>query len=187
VGPSRDATVWLDFALERPFGRTVLLDPDARRIAIGPAMPGGAAGIGAVVTTYSLFDGSDHAPEARRMAERAAALRAKLHLAPLRLVDGGSEVGDILKRVVANEIEPSAATRAAMRVVAQRVSGTVSGFYVEANDLDAVTVPDGIAQAPGGSLIVGVTHHRVNGAAWGQYVVVYLLVQDAGTGPSVSM
>jgi hypothetical protein len=33
-----------------------------------------------------------------------------------------------------------------------------------------------------------VTHHRVNGAAWGQYVVIYLLVEPVGaSGPSVEM
>ena len=188
VGATRDATVWLDFALERPFGRQVLLDPNARRIAIGPTLPGGGApALGAVVTTYSLFESPDHGADARRMAERVAAARASLHLAPLRLLDGGKGVADPVNRIVTNEIEPSAATDAAMHAIADRVSGTVSGFYVETNDLDLVTVPEGIRQAPGGSLVVAVTHHRVNGAAWGQYVVIYLLVQDAGPGPSRSL
>jgi hypothetical protein len=39
-------------------------------------------------------------------------------------------------------------------------------------------------QAPAGSFVVAVAHHRVKGAAWGQYVVVYLLVQGA-LGPGV--
>jgi hypothetical protein len=39
VAPTRDANVWLDLALERRFGRFTLLDPDARRVAIGPAIP----------------------------------------------------------------------------------------------------------------------------------------------------
>jgi hypothetical protein len=45
-----------------------------------------------------------------------------------------------------------------------------------------------VLHAPKGALAVAVTHHRVKGAAWGQYAIFYLLVTESGaSGPSVQM
>jgi len=64
----------------------------------------------------------------------------------------------------------------------------VSGYMVETSDLDAAEVPPAVLHSARGALAVAVTHHRVAGAAWGQYVVMYLLVEPAGaSGPSVEL
>ena len=36
-------------------------------------------------------------------------------------------------------------------------------------------IPEAVLHAAQGSLAIQVTHHRVKGAAWGQYVVLYIL------------
>ncbi len=183
VAPTRDAAAWLDFALERPIGRSVLLDPDARRIAIGPAVvDGGAPGLAAVVTSYALFESSDHEGDSTAMAEHVAARRAQLGKPPLAKIAVSGVFAEEAKLVLAGALEPSDALNVAMRSVAQRVAGRVQGFLVETNDLEHAPIPDDLLRAPKGAFAVEVTHHRVKGAAWGQFVVFYLLVVESRGG-----
>lgn len=175
VAATRDANAWLDYALERPMGRVALLDPKARRIAIGAAMPEGASAIAAAVTTYQLFDG-DHDAESARIFARATAAREDAGLAALpRLVP--AELRAQADLVREGKREPMAALDAAMHAVAQRMHVGVSGHLVETNDLEHVTIPDVVLRAPAGSVAIEVTHHRAEGAAWGQYVVFYLVAR----------
>jgi hypothetical protein len=188
VAPTRDARAWLDFALERPFGRRVLLDPDARRIAIGPTVfQGEAPALGAVVTSYALFESPDHDGEASSALARVAAARAELGKPALAKIDGVRALADEAKLVLAGEREPFDALSAAMRSVAQRVSGTVHGFVVETNDLERAPIPEELLHAPKGALAIQVTHHRVKGAAWGQYVILYVLVDEPRNGAGIDL
>jgi len=176
VAPTRDAVVWLDFALERPFGRSVLLDPDARRIAIGPALPpGGAPALGAVVTTYALFDSTNHERDAADVMARLAAARKALGRPAFTALSAERDLAGQAQLVLAGEREPYEAQNVAMQTVVNRVRGRISGFCVESNDLERAPIPDDVLRAPDGSVAVYVTHHRVRGAAWGQFVVFYLL------------
>ena len=178
-----DATAWLDSALERPVGRFALLDPNAREIAIGPAMPPEGGAVGAAVTTYALFDSDDHAADATRFFARVADARAALGLsAPVR-IRGVAEMNTALARVNHEGAEPMDALHATMQVVVARTGHGVRGYALETNDLDQVEVPR-VLLTPGPlPLVLGVTHHRVQGAAWGQYVVVIVVVgkDEAGT------
>lgn len=54
------------------------------------------------------------------------------------------------------------------------------GYLVEANDLDRAPLPEELVNVPSGSVAIAVTHHRVKGAAWGQYVIFYLYVDATG-------
>ncbi len=178
AAPTRDVNTWLEVALARPVGRVALLDPDARHVAIGPALPGnGSKAIGAVVTTYSLFESSNHDADVSRIVARVASARAARGVTPLARVDGGRELVEGAQTVLAGTREPMAVLRFALQGLAQRTGGTVSGYVVEGNDVDTIPIPDPLLHIPKGSLVVQVTHHRVAGAAWGQYVVFFLLAR----------
>jgi hypothetical protein len=82
-----------------------------------------------------------------------------------------------------------AVLRFAIQGLAERTGGTVSGYVAEGNDVDTIPIPDALLHTPKGSLVVQVTHHRVAGAAWGQYVVFFLLARtsDETRTPSVGL
>jgi len=185
VTPARDAGSWLDFAIERPVGRYVLFDPDARRIAIAPLQA--QNGIGAVVTTYALFDSPKHDADADHVFRRLTATRSALGRAALAARPHVGALDEQSARVLAGAVEPGAALFTSMQSLAAQVSGArVHGYVVEANDLDRAPQPQDLLEANGGSLVVSVTHHRVKGAAWGQYVIFYLYV-DAAAAPGVQL
>lgn len=184
VVPARaDAGAWVDFAIERPLGRLVVLDPSARRIAIAPAVQADGKGLGAAVTTYSLFDTADPVADTAHVVDRIATLRRARGHKPLGRL-AAPALDEQSRRVLSGAVEPGAALYASMQAVAaQAVAGRVHGYLVEGNDVDQMPVPDEILDLPGGALAVCVTHHRVRGAAWGQYVIFYVVLTDAsGTG-----
>ena len=188
VAPTRDATSWLDFALERPFGRMVLLDPEARSIAIGPVVPAGdLQALGAVVTTYALFESPDHERDSARIFEKVEAARKALGKPLLSRIQGGRELAREARLVQLGEREPMDALGLAMQEIADRTPGIrVSGVVYEANDLDRIPVPKELLALPHGSLVVEVTHHRVHGAAWGQYAILYVYTAE-GPGGGASL
>ena len=177
---SSDATAWLDSALEHPIGRSTLLEPSVRLIAVGPALPHGGGALGAAVTTYALFDGDDHSAEAARLFQRIAAARAAHGLpAPVR-VQGLPEMDAELARVAREGVSPMEALQATMQLAVARTGQSVRGYTLETNDVDHVEVPRELLGRGPMQMLLGVTHHRAEGAAWGQYVVVAVILAGGG-------
>jgi hypothetical protein len=185
VAPERDASAWLDFALELPMGRTALLDPEARQIAVGPAIPEGVSGVGAAVTTYSFFQSDDHAAEEERFFDRLTEARAAAGVpAPVR-VTGLENVRTECAAVMRGDKPPMGALQELMNLVARRTGRDVHGYVFETNDMNRVPVPRQLLGAGPMEVIVGVTHHKAPGAAWGQYVVFTILL--GGTPQTVGL
>jgi hypothetical protein len=180
VSPAHDAGAWFDFALERPIGRYVLLDPEARRIAIAAVRAASGQGLGAVVTTYDFFESPDHDADAGRVLKRLAETRRAIGRPALVPIAHVPVLEEQSARVLAGATEPGAALYTSMQALAEQVSGArVHAYLIEANDLDRAPLPDGLVAAPAGSVAIVVTHHRVRGAAWGQYVILCLYVDTS--------
>jgi hypothetical protein len=173
---SANATAWLDFALERPIGRSSLLDPAMRVVAIGPAIPPGGGALGAAVTTYALFDTDDHAADATRFFRRVVAARTARGLPAPSRMQGLGEMDEEIARVAHEGTAPMAALQATMQIAVARTGQSVHGYTLETSDLDQVEVPDALLTAGPMRMMIGVTHHRAEGAAWGQYVVVIVIL-----------
>ncbi|HXX70157.1 MAG TPA: hypothetical protein VEK07_23460 [Polyangiaceae bacterium] len=188
VVSAAEAGAWIDLAVERPLGRLVLLDPAARRVAIAPAVQADGKGLGAVVTTYSLFDAVDPAADEASVLERFTALRRALGHQALDRLPAPPALDEEARRVLGGAAEPGAALYAAMQAIADESAGRrVNGYVVEGNDLDHMPVPDALLNLPSGALAVRVTHHRVKGAAWGQYVIFFVVVSGPVSTGGVQM
>jgi hypothetical protein len=181
VSPAHHTGAWLDFALERPMGRHVLLDPDARRIAISTVGAASGQGLGAVVTTYDFFESPNHDADAGRVLNRLVQARKAIGRPALVPMAHVPVLEEESARVLAGATEPGAALYTSIQALAQQVIGArVHGYLVEANDLDRAPLPDELIAAPAGSVAIVVTHHHVKGAAWGQYVILCLYVDASG-------
>jgi hypothetical protein len=183
AAPTRDATVWLDAAIERPIGRMALLDPGVRQIAIGPAIPGDAPALGAAVTTYALYESDDHpAEEAAFMTKLIAAREGRGLSAPVR-VGGFEDMTEQAKEVRLTGKAPMAALRDLLAAAVERSGAGVRGVVIETTDPAHVDVPEDLLQEGPLHVLVTVTHHRAPGAAWGQYVIFVLVVDGRATTP----
>jgi hypothetical protein len=181
VAPTHDATTWLEFAIERPIGRMAILDPDARVIAIGPAVLAEASGLGAAVTTYALFDSDDHTADAALFFRRIGEAREALGLPAPHRIDAPDEMKKLTARVLREETTPQGALRAMLDSAAWQSGRTTYGYVLETNSVGAVDIPDVFLKPGPLSIALTVTHHRAPGAAWGQYVLFTLMPGSAPT------
>ena len=167
---ARDASSWVDYALEHPMGRFVLLRPDARQVAIGTTSADGG-GIGVLVTTYSFFGAEDHRASSARVLDRLAQERAARRLPPVTALPDMPSLVDQARLVNAGQREPMAALDTALGTEAQRLGQPMRGWVLVTNDLDVLQLPKELL-APGPVAVrVVVTHYRPEDAAWGAYLV----------------
>jgi hypothetical protein len=176
VAPTRDASDWIASALERPLGRVTLLDPDVRRIAVGPAIPDGVPGLGAAITTYALFESEDHAAEEARFFARLAEARAERGIAaPVRVQDVPAPRAEAASVLHGTKPVGSALDDMLEDTVA-RTGGAARGYVLETNDVDHVAIPEELLGAGPMRVAIAVTHHKAPGAAWAQYVIFLVIL-----------
>jgi hypothetical protein len=166
---------WLESAVERPIGRTTLLDPEARVIAIGPSIPEGVPGLGAAVTTYSLFDSEDHAADEALFARRITEARAARGLGAAIPIRASEEMRRLAARVRREEVTPQGALNEMLASMSWQSGAAAYGYVLETNDLASVEVPEVFLKQGPLPVVLAITHHRAPGAAWGQYVIFTLL------------
>jgi hypothetical protein len=134
------------------------------------------AGVGAAVTTYSFFQGDDHAADEDSFFDRLSEARVAAGVpAPVR-VTGLETMRSACAQVMRGERPAMDALQELMNTVAQRTRRPVHGYVFETNDLTRVPVPPQLLAAGPMEVIVGVTHHKAPGAAWGQYVVFAIVL-----------
>jgi hypothetical protein len=78
------------------------------------------------------------------------------------------------------------AMQATMRVAVERTGQGVHGYTLETNDLDQVEVPAALLTPGPLRMMLGVTHHRAEGAAWGQYVVMVVILGGGSPGTTAA-
>ncbi|HEU4410724.1 MAG TPA: hypothetical protein VFS43_36065 [Polyangiaceae bacterium] len=165
---SDDGSVWLGEALAQPFGRWTFLSPEVQRVALGPA-PGKGA-LGALVTTYALFDEARRGAEADRAFAILRARRAERGLPPpTRFYDPGA-----LRRGIERfeRGEPAKQALDGSLVEAQaRFGRDVHGAALEADDVGALVVPPALLDRLPPQVAVEVGYRRAPDEAWGRYAV----------------
>jgi hypothetical protein len=172
---TKDANGWLDYALEAPMGRFTMLEAGSRQIAIGAAPMGEAGGLGAVVTTYEFFGGNDHRPDVARVYERLARLRAARG-APAPVAFGSMKtLAAQAKLVNAGKRDADDALNEALMAERDRSGRSVRGWVLATNDLETMPFPPEALAAGPLAIDIEVTHFRPQGAAWGSYLVFFVM------------
>ena len=164
AGRSTDAGQWLFQALETPLERWVLLDPEARVLAIGAASSDGATF--GIASTYRFFDrdpasdraAAEHAlDEARRASGRPPA--GFVQLEPLE---------DATAAIAERDADPAAALDEALARIVRSYASARGHVYV-ASVLEHAPWDADLLEAP--HVGIAVRHAQPSGSAWGVYVV----------------
>jgi hypothetical protein len=179
---SLDAERWVADALERPIGRAVLLDPEARVSAFGATLqeePSVLAGVG---LTYRFFeDDQSENQRALQVLERLARVRLARGLGKTMFVRDAPGMPEELGKVHRGEATPGEALNVLMRNMVDSVGHAVRGFAWETADLDLIEFPRELLLKGDLALGAGVTYYKAPGGAWGQYVVLFVVVQGVGS------
>jgi uncharacterized protein YkwD len=174
---SLDTRRWLAFMLEQPTARKVMLAPTARAIAIGSHVDVKAQNVSALISTYSFYDSDNHQSDVERFVARLNARRAALGLAPAKLGQA-PELTQALRSVKTNH-DPEGALNDALQQVVNRSGRSIEGYFIEATDLDYVTLPEPLLR-PSVTLALSATHHRYPDAAWGTLTVLVVILDSSG-------
>jgi len=176
---SHDASAWLAQCLESPFGRSALLAPDVRKIALGAAVDLPVPGLGVVATTYAFFETTDYSTEEKTILDLIRKKRsARGRSAPTVL--SNQPLAEQATLIRTEQKHPMDALQEAMAVLGRAHQASVQGAYLMGNALEFVELPPELLEAEPLKVAVAVTHVKVPGAAWGQYVVLFALVQPSG-------
>jgi len=172
---ARSPSRWLTQALESPLGRWVLLEPTMSRIGIGATeiQPTGAM---AVVTTYAFFDQADHRADEETVLKELHRLRKAQGVQPLRRVVGDAALSQALSKVESSTMSSAEAMNSVLQDAAQSMGQGVQGYVVETTDVKLMKWDPVLVQSSTLDVEVGVTHYRAPGAAWGQYVILFVVI-----------
>lgn len=173
-----DAARWVESALEMPSSRISLLDKDARKIAIGASPPKTLGGLGAVVTTYALYDNPNHAADEEALFARIAKARAAKGLPPPLRLPSTAALTRAEARIMSGDSSNKEALADVMRDESERTGKALFGSLIETTRVELAPL-DPKLLAPGKlSLMVGATHHKAEGAPWGTLIFVVLGVPE---------
>jgi hypothetical protein len=181
VEPSPDPGLWLETTVLWPLGRSTLLDPGTEEVAVGPVLFGEGAAVGAIVSGYRFYRGTDHSADVRTLLSRVLAARVRLKLPPPRLLDLEPVMRTVTAEVHAEKKTPDAALQALLEHAVQVYPSDFRGLVAEVPDLDFLELPLDVLSRPQLDLAVGITHHRPAGAAWGQMVVLVVFRSPPGS------
>lgn len=165
AGEVSDAGQWLFRALETPLERWVLLDPEARVIALGAVESDGHT-LG-LATTYRYFEGDPESDRAAAEAAFVAARREAGRAAPEFVHHPALERAALA--IAEQGADPAAAMDAALEELVQTYASARGSAYV-ASVLEHAAWGADVLDAP--RVGIAVRHARPDGSAWGVYVVV---------------
>ncbi len=171
--PVADASAWLGEALERPFGRWLFFAPDRRALALGLARRPDA--LGAVVTTYALFDEAERGVEAKRALAALAARRAERRLGPPTHWGAFAPLRAGVQKFEADG-DAQQALAGALAEATSRFGRAVYGTVLEVTDLRELVFPNEFLAPLPPYVAVEVGHRRTPGEAWGHYAVFVVVV-----------
>jgi len=179
ISGTKDPASWLALALEMPMGRHSLLAPEARKIAIGPGGLDGGPAVGAVVTTYTMFEtGSvNHDRERARVFGRINEERAKRNLPPVASLGPMPEVATLTQQVSEGKREAGEALDSALLLESRRIQHGVRGWVVVSHDLDHFIVPPELLASP--QIGIEVTTYKPEGSPWGAFLIYVITPSDA--------
>lgn len=177
------------YALERPVGRALLLDPACSRIAVGLVGHDGRGGKGvaAVAATYATVEPRSQAELGKLVLDRVDAARAAKGLPPvarLPLLDKDAETA---AGWVEDGIQPGAAMDGFMKRVVEQTQTDVRGMAGLVPSLEGLEPPAELVNTPKLALAVSVASYRPEGSPWVMWVVLWAALapreQTAGVEP----
>jgi hypothetical protein len=177
-----DVNRWISAALMLPSGRMALLDPEARTAAIGALYFQEPAVLGALVSSYSFFDGLGEQAMRTALLERLTEDRRELGLGPPEVLDHLERPATAAaERVRGGREEPMFALETVLQSSAAALQRAVNGYVLQGNDLDQIVLPTQLLRGRTLELGIGVSHYQPDDQPWGRYVIMIVTLEPLPT------
>ena len=170
-----DLTYLAAALITRPFSRDVLVDPDARRLALCGQWNPEAGVAGVLVSTYALFDGMSATDLARAAWSDLNAQRERRGQRQAQRWGLHRDVRQqMAEAVIAGDLSPEQALQTLVDAYAAEASGPVRAFQMELNRMEDLRWPDAMLDVRGLTLDVVGAYRQVEGEPWRRFVVFVL-------------
>lgn len=169
----------LSTAVERPFGREVLLEPTARRLAIGPLVAQEHGFFGAMLATYSLFEFAPDVDLSERVLAKLVQLRTEAMKAAPALFGLQAVRDSVQKAVAKGEKTPEEALDYLLRRTSEQTRRAVKGWVFEVNDLNQLQFPPEVITEPELEMTLAVSYRKPADEPWGRYVIVIVIAEKS--------
>ncbi len=164
------------YALERPAGRVLLLDPSSSRLAVGLVGHDGRGGKGvaAVAATYATVEPRPQAELGKLVLDRFDAARAAKGLPPVTRMPLLDKDAETAAGWVESGIQPDAAMDGFMKRVVEQTQTDVRGMAGLVPSLEGLEPPAELVKTPKLALAVSVASYRPEGSPWVMWVVLWV-------------
>ncbi|MDQ3033028.1 MAG: hypothetical protein M3Y87_11460 [Myxococcota bacterium] len=177
VTATRHPGEWLAMMMEDPWTRAVLLDPDVRGAAIGVRWDPSQHAFVGVLATYAFFEGAELERERELVMRSLVEARAARGLPPPSFVQSVPGMAEAVAHVRRGTRTPGQALDAVLNETARRAPGRrVQALLMEAVGPALFQWPDEIVTRRELRIGIGLSWHRVPGAAWGQYAAMIVVL-----------
>lgn len=180
LSSSTDPVTWIDYALEQPLGRSVLLDPRMGTIAVGALPTSQTNAAAAVVTAYQIFQDARPEQLAGEVLHAFNQARAQLGAAPSAVWNDQGTLAQHAASIPLHSRSTETTLRTVMQNYANARGRSSFAFVIETNQLSGIQFPEQLLRAPNAEIGVGVSRRTVEGAPWGTYVVLVVFSQGEG-------
>jgi hypothetical protein len=173
-----------------PSNRAVLLDADARRIALASVEDDRKKAIWGLLTTYTTFEPRSYPEVERRLLDdldRQRSVRGRQPAYRIKMPDIARVLDTVMERLAGGQLDPTQGLDKALRTLSYRLQRTFQGRVACAMAIDNFRpVYDGtLTDADDVAVATKVGFYAAPGDHWGQYVsyVIYSKTADAERGP----
>jgi len=180
VVASTDLDRWLAEALERPGMRSLLLDPQRTRLAVGALVGGKGEYLGAVLASYELYGEADPGTLRQDLYTR---LDREYDQRGLRFPRRDRGVEEAATRQMLRVGSGAATPREALDVLVQEsasmLRAPVSGWILEGRSVEDIRLPDDLFEAKAVHIAAAVGHYQPAGWPWGRTVVLLVTAPES--------
>lgn len=182
-----DLDVLIASSLALPFSRRVLLDPDARRIAVGAVFLPEQQFTGAILSTYRLIETVEYPKLIARVLQRVNKLRGSKGRAEISIDKSLSEEAVKLSGQLAEgTVGSEGATQQLMELAVNTWRLPVKAWRIETWSLDDYPIPDDLISQPGDPISVVIAPLKKNGQPWALWTIVIVFVAPKEAPPPVT-
>lgn len=172
---SLDVRELVSSMLMYPSGRSTLLDPKARRIAVGPLQLEEEKVLGVVASTYALQVQRSTQELETEVIQALNKARASKGLEPVVWVTAPGNSHQVALEKIAQGEEPNEVTRYMLDAAIEVTQQSMRGWTLETWDLERIDFPNEVILAPKLAVVLAVAPYRSPGSPWGGYAVMMVL------------
>jgi hypothetical protein len=169
--------------LTYPSGRSSLLNPESRLLAVGQLPANESRSIAALASTYVLMEPKPLKEEQLLVLQEFNRQRAVLGLEPAVWMSGPKDLEQDSANSIGSGWSPDDVMNGMLSSVAN-IMGRTYGWTLGTSDLAHIKFPDKLLRAPKLPVLITVGHFKSPATPWATYAIIIITPESSQIGPT---